>query len=46
MDKLTPLGSEPVALKLGAGEPVAVSVKRSACPTLKVVLLALVIAGA
>ena len=42
---VTPLGSAPVSLKVGAGEPVAVTVNDPAVPTVKVVLLALVMAG-
>jgi hypothetical protein len=44
-EKVTPLGSAPVTLNVGAGEPVAVAVNEPAVPTVKVVLLALVIAG-
>ena len=43
---VTPLGSAPVSVNVGAGEPVAVTVNDPAVPTVKVVLLALVIAGA
>jgi hypothetical protein len=42
---VTPLGSAPVSLSEGVGLPVAVTVKLPAVPTVKVVLLALVIAG-
>jgi hypothetical protein len=44
--KVIPLGSAPLSLKVGVGEPVAVTVKEPAVPTLKVVLFALVMAGA
>jgi hypothetical protein len=43
---VTPLGSVPVSVKVGVGDPVAVTVKLPAAPTVNVVLLALVIAGA
>src|SRR5215472_5970357 len=43
---VTPVGSAPVSLNVGAGNPVAVTVKVPAVPTVKVVLFALVIAGA
>jgi hypothetical protein len=43
---VTPLGSAPVSLNVGAGSPTAVTVNVPAVPTVKVVLLALVIAGA
>ena len=43
---VTPLGSDPVALRLGAGKPVAVTVNDPAVPTTNVVLFALVMAGA
>src|SRR5260221_360588 len=43
---VTPEGSAPVTEKVGAGKPVAVTVKVPAFPVTKVVLLALVIAGA
>ena len=43
---VTPLGSAPVSLKVDAGKPLAVTVNVPAVPTLKVVLFALVIAGA
>ena len=43
---MTPLGSVPVSLRVGIGKPVAVTVKLPAAPTVKVVLFALVIAGA
>ena len=47
LDIETPLGRGPVLPKLndGAGEPVAVTVKEPAVPTVKVVLLPLVIDG-
>ena len=38
-----PLGSAPVSLNVGAGEPVAVTVNVPAVPTVNVVLFALVI---
>ena len=43
---VTPLGRVPVAVRDGVGAPVAVTVKLPAVPTVKVVLVALVIAGA
>ena len=43
---VTPLGNAPVSVRVGAGKPVAVTVKDPAAPTLNVVLFALVIAGA
>jgi hypothetical protein len=43
---VTPLGSEPDSEKVGAGKPVAVTVNVPAAPTVKVVALPLVIAGA
>ena len=44
---VTPLGKAPFSVRLGVGEPVVVTVKVLAAPTVKVVLLALVmIAGA
>ena len=42
---VTPDGNVPVLLKVGAGNPVAVTVNVPAPPTVKVVRLALVIAG-
>jgi hypothetical protein len=42
---VTPLGSAPVSLMVGAGNPVAVTVNVPAVPTVKVVLVALVIAA-
>src|SRR5207245_7880099 len=44
--KVTPEGNVPASLKVGAGKPVAVTVKLPAVPTVNVVLLALVMAGA
>jgi len=44
--KVTPPGSAPVSLNVDAGKPDAVTVKLPAPPTVKVVLVALVIAGA
>jgi len=44
--KVTPLGKVPDSLRLGAGKPVAVTVNEPAAPTVKVALLALVIADA
>jgi hypothetical protein len=43
--RVTPLGRVPVSLKVGAGNPVAVTEKDPALPTVKVVLLVLVMAG-
>jgi hypothetical protein len=43
---VTPLGSVPLGLRVGAGKPVVVTVNDPAVPTLKVALFALVIAGA
>ena len=43
---VTPLGKVPASLSVGAGEPVAVTVNVPACPAVKLVVLALVIAGA
>ena len=42
---VTPLGSVPLSLRVGVGEPVAVNVNEPAVPTVNVVLLALVMAG-
>ena len=42
---VTPLGNVPVSLNVGVGEPVAVTVKEPAVPTVNVVLFALLIAG-
>ena len=39
-------GSDPVSVRAGIGEPLVVTVKLPAVPTVKVVLLALVIVGA
>jgi hypothetical protein len=44
--KVTPPGSAPFSLQIGVGVPVAVIAKLPAVPTVNVVLLALVIAGA
>ena len=44
--KETAVGNEPVSLSDGMGVPVAVTVKLPSEPAVKVVLLALVIAGA
>jgi hypothetical protein len=44
--KVTPLGSAPDSLRDGVGDPVVVTVKLPAPPTMKVVVPALVIAGA
>ena len=43
---VTPVGNVPVSVRVGAGKPVAVTVKLLGVPTVKVVALALVIAGA
>ena len=43
---VTPEGNAPVTEKAGAGNPVAVTVKVPAFPVTKVVLFALVMAGA
>ena len=43
--KVTPLGSAPVSVRVGAGVPVVVTENVLAVPTVNVVLLALVIAG-
>jgi len=43
---VTPLGSVPLWLRVCAGKPVEVTVNVPAVPTLKVVLFALVMAGA
>jgi hypothetical protein len=42
---VTPLGRVPLSLRVGVGDPVAVTVNVPAVPTVNVVLLALVIAG-
>ena len=39
-------GSDPDSVRAGVGEPVVVTVKLPAVPTVKIVLLALVIVGA
>ena len=44
--KVTPVGNAPDSLSVGTGEPLAVTVKLPALPTVNVTLLALVIAGA
>jgi hypothetical protein len=44
--KVTALGNDPDSFRAGDGEPVVVTVKFPAVPTVKVVLLALVIDGA
>ena len=46
LTNVTPLGSVPVCVSDGVGVPVVVTVKLPAVPTVNVVLLALVIAGA
>jgi hypothetical protein len=46
LTNVTPLGSAPVSVRETVGVPVAVIVKLPAVPTVNVVLLALVIAGA
>jgi hypothetical protein len=43
---VTPPGSAPDSVILGAGDPVAVTVNEPATPSVKVVLLALVMTGA
>ncbi len=43
--RVTPVGRAPVSLKVGAGEPVAVTVNVPAEPSAKVVALAEVMAG-
>ena len=43
--KVTGLGNDPESLRVGVGKPVVVTVKVPALPTVKVVLLALVIAS-
>lgn len=43
---VTPLGSVPDSAILGVGDPVAVTVNEPATPSVKAVLLALVMAGA
>ncbi len=44
--KLTPEGSAPDSLTVGVGEPVAVTENEPEVPRMKVVLFALVMAGA
>ena len=44
--KVTPVGRVPVTERVGAGKPVFVTVNVPAAPTVKVVLFALVMAGA
>ena len=44
--KVTPLGSAPDSVIVGAGNPTAVTVNEPAAPSANVVLLALVMAGA
>ncbi len=44
--KVTPGGSAPTSLNVGVGTPVAATVKVEATPTGKIVLAALVMAGA
>jgi hypothetical protein len=44
--KVTPAGSAPDSVIVGAGNPVAVTVNEPAAPWVNVVLLALVMAGA
>jgi len=44
--KVTPLGKAPVSLRAAVGAAVEVTLKDPAAPTVKVVLLALVISGA
>jgi hypothetical protein len=46
LTNVTPLGLVPVSLNVGTGTPVDVIVKLPAAPTVNVVLVALVIAGA
>ena len=43
---VTPLGSAPVSVRVGVGDPVVVTVKLPAVPTVNVVVLALVMLGA
>ena len=45
LTNVTPLGSAPVSVRDGVGDPVAVTVKLPAVATVNVVVLALVIAG-
>lgn len=44
--KVTPLGSAPVSVKAGTGKPVVNTVNEAEAPTVNVVLLGLVMAGA
>ena len=44
--RVTPAGKEPVSLMAAVGKPVVVMANEPAWPTVKVVVLALVIAGA
>jgi hypothetical protein len=44
--KVTPLGRVPLSFRVGAGKPVSVTVNAPVVPRVKVVLLALVMAGA
>jgi len=44
--KVTPLGSAPISVRVGVGVPVVVIENVPVAPTVNVVLLALVIAGA
>ena len=44
--RVTPVGRVPVSVNVGAGNPVAVTVKVPAVPTVKVVALPEVMAGA
>ena len=44
--KVTPAGSVPARLRVGVGEPAVVTVKLPGVPVVKVVALALVMAGA
>ena len=46
LTNVTPLGTAPVSVKDGVGVPVAAIVKLPGVPTVNVVLLVLVIAGA
>ena len=46
MLKVTPLGSAPLSLSVGAGEPVAITVNDPGKPAANVVVVALVIEGA
>ena len=41
--KVTPLGSVPLSVSVGAGKPLAATVKEPAAPVVKVALLALVL---